>query len=105
MSGITVINLTPPSEFPDQDNVETVMLGDASGSFFITGSDSDYALVNGFNFPYDRIELSGGDDYSIEYIDGINHLYKITGGAHELIAKIPYASSFDINMNFFDYLY
>ncbi|WP_293080662.1 hypothetical protein [Okeania sp. SIO3B5] len=82
------------------EGVDTFILGSSTESPFYVGfGDSDFALIQNFDGPLDRIQLSGSlNDYSAEIVNNSVHISTISG---DLIAIVEDVSSLDnLNLNF-----
>ena len=82
------------------EGVDTFILGSSTESPFYVGfGDSDFAVIQNFDGPLDRIQLSGSlNDYSAEIVNNSVNISTISG---DLIAIIEDVSSLDnLNLNF-----
>ncbi|WP_293061943.1 hypothetical protein [Okeania sp. SIO2B3] len=82
------------------EGVDQFILGSSPGSPFYLGfGDSDFALIQNFDTPLDRIQLSGTlNDYSFEIVNNSVNISTLSG---DLIAIVEGVSSLDnLNLNF-----
>jgi Ca2+-binding RTX toxin-like protein len=68
------------------------LLGDASGAFYKTGGNADFAEINEFGAG-DQIQLGTGDTYRIDRGSGNFKVFATTGGANDLIADVSFGST------------
>jgi hypothetical protein len=68
------------------------LLGDASGAFYKTGGDADFAAINDFG-EGEQIQLGTGDTYQIERGSGNFKVFVTTEGANDLIADVSFGST------------
>ncbi|WP_293154167.1 hypothetical protein [Okeania sp. SIO2C9] len=82
------------------EGVDQFILGSSPGSPFYLGfGDLDFALIQNFDVPLDRIQLSGSlNDYRFEIVKNSVNISTVSG---DLIAIIENVSSLDnLNLNF-----
>ncbi|NEP82639.1 MAG: hypothetical protein F6K39_33520, partial [Okeania sp. SIO3B3] len=82
------------------EGVDQFILGSSQGSPFYVGfGDSDFALIQNFDVPLDRIQLSGSlNDYSFEIVNNSVNISTVSG---DLIGIIEDVSSLDnLNLDF-----
>ncbi|WP_287524267.1 hypothetical protein [Okeania sp. SIO2C2] len=82
------------------EGVDQFILGSSPGSPFYLGfGDLDFALIQNFDVPLDRIQLSGSlNDYRFEIVNNSVNISTVSG---DLIAIIEGVSSLDnLNLNF-----
>jgi Ca2+-binding RTX toxin-like protein len=68
------------------------VLGDASGAFYETGGNADFAEINEFGAG-DQIQLGTGDTYRIDRGSGNFKVFVTTEGANDLIADVSFGST------------
>lgn len=68
------------------------ILGDASGSFYKSGGDNDFAQITDFSFG-NVIQLGSGDVYNIQRNDTGFNIFAVTDGINDLIAKVTLGSA------------
>jgi hypothetical protein len=107
--GNQVINGTPCNDTLRGNNYgsDTLVLGDAQGSFYLGKGNVDYAEIHNFGRCNDLIQLAGSaQDYSISYANGISSVYhKDACGCMDLVAQVDSACSpLDLTANYFQYV-
>lgn len=63
------------------------ILGNASGSFYKVGGNSDFAQITDFSFS-DRIQLGSGDVYNVQQSGTGFNVFVVANGVSDLIAQV-----------------